>query len=141
MFFIFHVDVLVSQYTDGLSSREMHTRCCSSLALGCLPRFMIHSKLKQVCCDISAPQYVTVRLCACVCACVFLNVFACCRSWKASSRCAATRRRVSLRHGGMQFEQSLSEYPYISLFSLAVRVHVYLMKTHPSLLSSLFCLC
>uniref|UniRef100_A0A3B5AMD7 Tubulin-specific chaperone D n=1 Tax=Stegastes partitus TaxID=144197 RepID=A0A3B5AMD7_9TELE len=42
-------DVLVSQYIEGLKSSQMLTRCGSALALGCLPRFMIHSKLKQVC--------------------------------------------------------------------------------------------
>lgn len=68
-----HTDVLVSQYAEGLKSREMHTRCCSSLALGCLPRFMIQSKLKQVCqetvtCNTSVPQYVTV------CLYVYLNL-------------------------------------------------------------------
>lgn len=44
-----HVDQLVSQYTEGLKSQQMLTRCGSALALGCLPRFMIRSKLKQVC--------------------------------------------------------------------------------------------
>ncbi|CAJ1075190.1 tubulin-specific chaperone D [Xyrichtys novacula] len=41
-------DVLVSQYTEGLQNPQMLTRCGSALALGCLPRFMIHSKLKQI---------------------------------------------------------------------------------------------
>ncbi|XP_042361024.1 tubulin-specific chaperone D isoform X2 [Plectropomus leopardus] len=41
-------EVLVSQYTEGLKSPQMLTRCGSALALGCLPRFMIHSKLKQI---------------------------------------------------------------------------------------------
>ncbi|XP_078140613.1 tubulin-specific chaperone D [Centroberyx gerrardi] len=41
-------DVLVSQYIAGLKSPEMLTRCGSALALGCLPRFMIHSKLQQI---------------------------------------------------------------------------------------------
>uniref|UniRef100_A0A4W6G025 Tubulin-specific chaperone D n=1 Tax=Lates calcarifer TaxID=8187 RepID=A0A4W6G025_LATCA len=41
-------DVLVSQYIEGLKSPQMLTRCGSALALGCLPRFMIHSKLKQI---------------------------------------------------------------------------------------------
>ncbi|KAE8283277.1 Tubulin-specific chaperone D Beta-tubulin cofactor D Tubulin-folding cofactor D [Larimichthys crocea] len=41
-------DVLVSQYTEGLKSPQMLTRCGSALALGCLPRFMIHGKLKQI---------------------------------------------------------------------------------------------
>lgn len=41
-------DVLVSQYIDGLTSPQMLTRCGSALALGCLPRFMIHNKLKQI---------------------------------------------------------------------------------------------
>ncbi|XP_070704399.1 tubulin-specific chaperone D [Pempheris klunzingeri] len=40
-------DVLVSQYIEGLKSPQMLTRCGSALALGCLPRFMIHSKLTQ----------------------------------------------------------------------------------------------
>lgn len=40
--------VLVSQYTEGLKSPQILTRCGSALALGCLPRFMIHSKLKQI---------------------------------------------------------------------------------------------
>lgn len=40
--------VLVSQYTEGLKSPQIPTRCGSALALGCLPRFMIHSKLKQI---------------------------------------------------------------------------------------------
>lgn len=48
--FVFtRVDVLVSQYIEGLKNPQMLTRCGSALALGCLPRFMIHSKLKQVC--------------------------------------------------------------------------------------------
>ncbi|XP_076608803.1 tubulin-specific chaperone D [Chaetodon auriga] len=41
-------DILVSQYIDGLTSPQMVARCGSALALGCLPRFMIHSKLKQI---------------------------------------------------------------------------------------------
>ncbi|XP_070778789.1 tubulin-specific chaperone D [Enoplosus armatus] len=41
-------DVLVSQYIEGLKSPQMLTRCGSALALGCLPRFMILSKLKQI---------------------------------------------------------------------------------------------
>ncbi|XP_059204389.1 tubulin-specific chaperone D isoform X2 [Centropristis striata] len=41
-------DVLVTQYIEGLKSPQMLTRCGSALALGCLPRFMIHSKLKQI---------------------------------------------------------------------------------------------
>lgn len=41
-------DVLVSQYVEGLKSPQMLTRCGSALALGCLPRFMIHSKLEQI---------------------------------------------------------------------------------------------
>ncbi|KAK2833361.1 hypothetical protein Q5P01_017250 [Channa striata] len=41
-------DVLVSQYVDGLKSPQMFVRCGSALALGCLPQFMIHSKLKQI---------------------------------------------------------------------------------------------
>ncbi|CAN9505641.1 unnamed protein product [Ophioblennius macclurei] len=41
-------DVLVSQYIQGLQSDQMLTRCGSALALGCLPRFMIQGKLKQI---------------------------------------------------------------------------------------------
>uniref|UniRef100_A0A8D3C4N8 Tubulin-specific chaperone D n=1 Tax=Scophthalmus maximus TaxID=52904 RepID=A0A8D3C4N8_SCOMX len=41
-------DVLVSQYIEGLNSQRMLTRCGSALALGCLPTFMIHGKLKQI---------------------------------------------------------------------------------------------
>uniref|UniRef100_A0A3Q3G3V6 Tubulin-specific chaperone D n=1 Tax=Labrus bergylta TaxID=56723 RepID=A0A3Q3G3V6_9LABR len=41
-------DVLVSQYIEGLKSPQMLTRCGSALALGCLPSFMIHGKLKQI---------------------------------------------------------------------------------------------
>ncbi|XP_026207932.1 tubulin-specific chaperone D [Anabas testudineus] len=41
-------DVLVSQYIEGLKSPQMLTRCGSALALGCLPQFMIHNKLKQI---------------------------------------------------------------------------------------------
>ncbi|KAM3864487.1 tubulin-specific chaperone D [Diretmus argenteus] len=41
-------DVLVSQYVAWLKSPEMLTRCGAALALGCLPRFMIHSKLQQI---------------------------------------------------------------------------------------------
>ncbi|KAM7371735.1 hypothetical protein PAMP_008946 [Pampus punctatissimus] len=40
--------VLVSQYTEGLKSTQILTRCGSALALGCLPNFMIHNKLKQI---------------------------------------------------------------------------------------------
>uniref|UniRef100_A0AAQ5ZVQ5 Tubulin-specific chaperone D n=1 Tax=Amphiprion ocellaris TaxID=80972 RepID=A0AAQ5ZVQ5_AMPOC len=49
LFVLTCLDVLVSQYIEGLKSAQMLTRCGSALALGCLPRFMIHSKLKQVC--------------------------------------------------------------------------------------------
>ncbi|KAF3700092.1 Tubulin-specific chaperone D Beta-tubulin cofactor D Tubulin-folding cofactor D [Channa argus] len=41
-------DVLVSQYIDGLKSPQMLIRCGSALALGSLPQFMIHGKLKQI---------------------------------------------------------------------------------------------
>ncbi|XP_040918865.1 tubulin-specific chaperone D isoform X1 [Toxotes jaculatrix] len=41
-------EVLVSQYIEGLKSPQMLTRCGSALALGCLPRFMVHGKLKQI---------------------------------------------------------------------------------------------
>ncbi|XP_054462818.1 tubulin-specific chaperone D [Anoplopoma fimbria] len=41
-------DVLVSQYIEGLKSHQILTRCGSALALGCLPGFMIHGKLKQI---------------------------------------------------------------------------------------------
>ncbi|KAK5609857.1 hypothetical protein CRENBAI_016604 [Crenichthys baileyi] len=41
-------DVLISQYLDGLKSSQVLTRCGSARALGCLPGFMIHSKLKQI---------------------------------------------------------------------------------------------
>ncbi|XP_031592420.1 tubulin-specific chaperone D isoform X1 [Oreochromis aureus] len=41
-------DALVSQYTEGLNNPQMLTRCGSALALGCLPKFMIHGKLKQI---------------------------------------------------------------------------------------------
>uniref|UniRef100_A0A4W6FZD4 Tubulin-specific chaperone D n=1 Tax=Lates calcarifer TaxID=8187 RepID=A0A4W6FZD4_LATCA len=49
-------NVLVSQYIEGLKSPQMLTRCGSALALGCLPRFMIHSKLKQVCLNVSQKE-------------------------------------------------------------------------------------
>lgn len=113
------VDFLVSQYIEGLKSTQMLTRCGSALALGCLPRFMIHSKLKQVCLEdvyiflpfcFSLHHYLGIRCC----------VFVCVRSSKASSRCAPSvrRRGVSQRRGEMQSEQLLSEYPYIFLFYL-----------------------
>uniref|UniRef100_A0A672ZTT7 Tubulin-specific chaperone D n=1 Tax=Sphaeramia orbicularis TaxID=375764 RepID=A0A672ZTT7_9TELE len=35
-------------YTEGLNSPQMLTRCGSALALGSLPRFVIHSKMKQI---------------------------------------------------------------------------------------------
>uniref|UniRef100_A0A3B3Z090 Tubulin-specific chaperone D n=1 Tax=Poecilia mexicana TaxID=48701 RepID=A0A3B3Z090_9TELE len=41
-------DALISQYLEGLMSPQLLTRCGSARALGCLPRFMIHSKLKQI---------------------------------------------------------------------------------------------
>ncbi|KAM4717640.1 tubulin-specific chaperone D [Anableps anableps] len=41
-------DVLINQYLEGLKSSQVLTRCGSARALGCLPRFMIHSKLKQI---------------------------------------------------------------------------------------------
>lgn len=70
------VDVLVSQYTEGLKSPQMLTRCGSALALGCLPRFMIHRKLKQVCWE-ALPVFrhcVSNSLCIynvfCLCVCV-----------------------------------------------------------------------
>ncbi|XP_030646101.1 tubulin-specific chaperone D [Chanos chanos] len=39
---------LVSQYIEALESPEVLTRCGCALALGALPRFMIHGKLQQV---------------------------------------------------------------------------------------------
>ncbi|XP_017556029.1 tubulin-specific chaperone D [Pygocentrus nattereri] len=39
---------LVSQYLAALRSPEVLTRCGCALALGSLPRFMIHSKLQQI---------------------------------------------------------------------------------------------
>lgn len=44
-----HTDVLVSHYINELKSHQMATCCGSALALGCLPRFLISGKLKQVC--------------------------------------------------------------------------------------------
>ncbi|XP_041720119.2 tubulin-specific chaperone D [Coregonus clupeaformis] len=41
-------EVLVSQYIAGLKSTQVLTRCGSALALGSLPRFMIHGKLHQI---------------------------------------------------------------------------------------------
>ncbi|XP_037544964.1 tubulin-specific chaperone D [Nematolebias whitei] len=41
-------DALVSRYIEGLRSPQILTRSGSALALGCLPRRMIHSKLKQI---------------------------------------------------------------------------------------------
>ncbi|XP_068615676.1 tubulin-specific chaperone D-like [Brachionichthys hirsutus] len=41
-------DFLVSQYVEWLKSPHMLTRCGSALALGCLPAFMIQSKLNQI---------------------------------------------------------------------------------------------
>uniref|UniRef100_A0A3Q3IL70 Tubulin-specific chaperone D n=1 Tax=Monopterus albus TaxID=43700 RepID=A0A3Q3IL70_MONAL len=41
-------EVLVSQYIEGLKSPQLLTRSGSALALGCLPRFMIHTKMKQI---------------------------------------------------------------------------------------------
>ncbi|XP_069005084.1 tubulin-specific chaperone D [Embiotoca jacksoni] len=41
-------DVLVSQYIEWLESPQMFTRCGSALAIGCLPRFMVHGKLEQI---------------------------------------------------------------------------------------------
>ncbi|KAF0032781.1 hypothetical protein F2P81_015071 [Scophthalmus maximus] len=49
-------DVLVSQYIEGLNSQRMLTRCGSALALGCLPTFMIHGKLKQQMCAVSQKE-------------------------------------------------------------------------------------
>uniref|UniRef100_A0A8C7XE07 Tubulin-specific chaperone D n=1 Tax=Oryzias sinensis TaxID=183150 RepID=A0A8C7XE07_9TELE len=40
--------VLVSQYTEGLKSPQILTRCGSARALGCLPKVMIHNKLSQI---------------------------------------------------------------------------------------------
>uniref|UniRef100_A0A3Q3AKH8 Tubulin-specific chaperone D n=1 Tax=Kryptolebias marmoratus TaxID=37003 RepID=A0A3Q3AKH8_KRYMA len=40
--------VLVSQYIEGLKSPQVLNRSGSALALGCLPRAMLHNKLKQV---------------------------------------------------------------------------------------------
>uniref|UniRef100_A0A671YZX4 Tubulin-specific chaperone D n=1 Tax=Sparus aurata TaxID=8175 RepID=A0A671YZX4_SPAAU len=42
-------EALVSQYIEGLKSPQMLARCGSALALGCLPTFMIHGKVMQVC--------------------------------------------------------------------------------------------
>ncbi|XP_017280923.1 tubulin-specific chaperone D [Kryptolebias marmoratus] len=41
-------DVLVSQYIEGLKSPQVLNRSGSALALGCLPRAMLHNKLKQI---------------------------------------------------------------------------------------------
>uniref|UniRef100_A0A672IWM0 Tubulin-specific chaperone D n=1 Tax=Salarias fasciatus TaxID=181472 RepID=A0A672IWM0_SALFA len=55
------VDVLVSQYIEGLQSPQMLTRCGSALALGCLPAFMIHGKLKQVCAPTQDGKFPEAR--------------------------------------------------------------------------------
>uniref|UniRef100_A0A667WL52 Tubulin-specific chaperone D n=1 Tax=Myripristis murdjan TaxID=586833 RepID=A0A667WL52_9TELE len=56
-------DILISQYVAGLKSPEMLTRCGSALALGCLPRFLIHEKLQQVClqCGLQQARSVTQK--------------------------------------------------------------------------------
>uniref|UniRef100_A0A7N8XH42 Tubulin-specific chaperone D n=1 Tax=Mastacembelus armatus TaxID=205130 RepID=A0A7N8XH42_9TELE len=54
-------DVLVSQYIEGLQSPQMLIRSGSALALGCLPRFMIHSKLKQVCLNSKEGSFTEAR--------------------------------------------------------------------------------
>lgn len=41
-------NVLIAQYIEGLKSPQMFTRCGSALALGCLPKFFIHSKMTQI---------------------------------------------------------------------------------------------
>lgn len=41
-------NVLISQYTEGLKSPQMFTRCGSALALGALPKCLTHSKMKQI---------------------------------------------------------------------------------------------
>ncbi|XP_034045626.1 tubulin-specific chaperone D [Thalassophryne amazonica] len=41
-------DALLAQYLAGLKNPEMLTRCGSALALGCLPKFLIHGKLQQI---------------------------------------------------------------------------------------------
>lgn len=47
------IDVLVSHYINELKSHQMATCCGSALALGCLPRFLISGKMKQVCLEDS----------------------------------------------------------------------------------------
>ena len=42
------LDILVSQYIEGLKSPQMLTRSGSALALGSLPKAMINNNLKQV---------------------------------------------------------------------------------------------
>uniref|UniRef100_A0AAR2J165 Tubulin-specific chaperone D n=1 Tax=Pygocentrus nattereri TaxID=42514 RepID=A0AAR2J165_PYGNA len=54
---------LVSQYLAALRSPEVLTRCGCALALGSLPRFMIHSKLQQV---VAHCFCLNSHLCVCV---------------------------------------------------------------------------
>uniref|UniRef100_A0AAR2JC99 Tubulin-specific chaperone D n=1 Tax=Pygocentrus nattereri TaxID=42514 RepID=A0AAR2JC99_PYGNA len=49
---------LVSQYLAALRSPEVLTRCGCALALGSLPRFMIHSKLQQVVAHVHTHTYI-----------------------------------------------------------------------------------
>ncbi|XP_077590040.1 tubulin-specific chaperone D isoform X2 [Stigmatopora nigra] len=52
---------LISQYLANLQSPQMLTRCGSALALGCLPGFMIHGKLKQILDGLSQMQAACLR--------------------------------------------------------------------------------
>uniref|UniRef100_A0A3B4CNB4 Tubulin-specific chaperone D n=1 Tax=Pygocentrus nattereri TaxID=42514 RepID=A0A3B4CNB4_PYGNA len=60
MFFSVYVctEQLVSQYLAALRSPEVLTRCGCALALGSLPRFMIHSKLQQVVAHVHTHTYI-----------------------------------------------------------------------------------
>ncbi|CAG01098.1 unnamed protein product, partial [Tetraodon nigroviridis] len=50
-------DVLVSHYINELKSHQMATCCGSALALGCLPRFLISGKMKQI---LEALQQISI---------------------------------------------------------------------------------
>ncbi|XP_051905785.1 tubulin-specific chaperone D isoform X1 [Hippocampus zosterae] len=53
--------VLIAQYIEELQSPQLLTRCGSALALGCLPTFMIHSKLTQILDSLGQMHAVCLR--------------------------------------------------------------------------------
>lgn len=115
-----HADMLVSQYIQELKSQQMLTCCGAALALGCLPKFMINGKLKQVYFENMHIYFIAIIHICTSCWYKGVCIILCDRSWKAfSSYALIDRRVVSQRQGEMLSKQWLSEYPYLYMIYIS----------------------